>query len=83
MNTNFDITNKVCAITGATGVLGGCITNYLLANNAKVVIIGQSKDTVDTKLKELTKYHNTVLGFACNVLDKLRVQEVCNQVIKK
>ena len=83
MNTNFDITNKVCVITGATGVLGGCIANYLLANNAKVVIIGQSKDTVDTKLKELAKYHNTVLGFACNVLDKLRVQEVCNQVIKK
>ncbi len=83
MINNFDISDKVCVITGGTGVLGGTIAEYLLNNNAKVVILGSNKIRLDQKLNILSKINADVLGFVCDVLDKNRVEIVCQNIINK
>jgi len=83
MTQNFNIKNKVCVVTGGSGVLGGTIAGYLLENKAKVVILGSNQNRLDNKLKVLLEISNNVLGFVCDVLDKSRVKEVCDNIIKQ
>ncbi len=80
-NNNFDISGKVCVITGGSGVLGGEIASYLLENKAKVVILGSNQDRLDKKLSHLLKISNNAVGFVCDVLNKSRIEEVCENVI--
>lgn len=80
---NFDISNKVCVITGGSGVLGGTIASYLLENKAKVVILGSNQERLDKKLSSLLKISDRVLGFVCDVLDRSRVEEVSQNIISK
>ena len=82
-SNNFDISNKVCVITGGSGVLGGTIASYLLENEAKVVILGSNQERLDNKLSSLIKISDNVLGFVCDVLDKSRVEEVSENIISK
>ena len=82
-NNNFDISGKICVITGGSGVLGGEIASYLLENNAKVVILGSNQDRLDKKLSHLLKISNNVIGFVCDVLNKSRLEAICEKVISK
>jgi len=78
---NFNISDKVCVITGGSGVLGGTIASYLLENSAKVVILDFNKNALDSKLKSLSKISENILGYVCDVLNKSRVEEVCKEII--
>lgn len=80
---NFDISNKVCVITGGSGVLGGTIASYLLENNARVVILDFNQNALDSKLKSLSEISDNILGFVCDVLNKSRVEEVCEEIISQ
>ena len=78
---NFNISDKVCVITGGSGVLGSTIASYLLKNKAKVVILDFNKNALDSKLKSLSKISDNILGYVCDVLNKSRVEEVCKEII--
>ena len=80
---NFDISNKVCVITGGSGVLGGTIASYLLENKAKVVILDFNQNALENKIKSLSKISDTILGYVCDVLNKSRVEEVCKEIINQ
>lgn len=82
MNSKFDISDKVCIITGGTGVLGGAIAEYLLNNGVKVVIIGSNKNKLDKKMDMLSKINDNSMGFVCNVLDKSKLENVKDQILK-
>jgi len=82
-SNNFDVSNKVCVITGGSGVLGGTIASYLLANKAKVVILDFNQNALDSKLKSLSEISNNILGYVCDVLNKSRVEEVCEEIISQ
>lgn len=82
-SNNFDISNKVCVITGGSGVLGGTIASYLLENNARVVILDFNQNALDSKLKSLSEISDNILGFVCDVLNKSRVEEVCEEIISQ
>ena len=43
MRNFFDIKSKVVLITGGTGVLGGCMAEYLAEQGAKVVILARNE----------------------------------------
>lgn len=83
MINSFDISDKVCVITGGSGVLGGTIAIHLLENNAKVVILDNHQERLDQKMEELQHFGENVYGLVCNVLDKENVQECCGKVINK
>ena len=44
MKNLFDINDKVIVMTGATGVLGSSIAEYLASQGAKIVILGRNLD---------------------------------------
>jgi NAD(P)-dependent dehydrogenase (short-subunit alcohol dehydrogenase family) len=77
----FDIKDKVVLITGGGGVLGGEIAQYLLKNEAFVVILGHRESTVDTAVENLKKINNNVSGFVCNVLDETSLKEVSDKIV--
>ncbi|MEN8185775.1 MAG: SDR family oxidoreductase [Bacteroidota bacterium] len=81
INKNFDISDKVCVITGGSGVLGSTIAKYLLENKAKVVILGSNKNRINDALNNLFLNNEDVLGFVCDVLDKQKVEEVCKTIL--
>ena len=82
-SNNFDISDKVCVITGGSGVLGGTIASYLLENKAKVVILDFNQKVLEVKLKNLTKISDNILGYVCDVLNKSRVEEVCKEIVSQ
>lgn len=79
--SNFDISGKVCVITGGSGVLGGAIAAYLLEQNSKVVILGSNKERLNSKLESLSKIGVNVMGIVCDVLDKAKVEETCTKIL--
>lgn len=83
MENNFDITNKVCVISGGSGVLGGTIAAYLLKQHAKVVILGSNKDRIEAKLESLLQISSLAMGFVCDVLDKEKVEKTRDKILEK
>ena len=75
-NSLFDISDKVVAITGGSGVLGGNMAKYLLSHGAKVAIIGRTSEKVAAKLADLKKINPDALGFTGDVLDKAFLVQV-------
>ena len=80
MNNDFNISNKLCVITGGSGVLGGAIAKYLLEHKARVVILGSDKERLESKLIELKEFDNNITGYVCDVLDKAKVEEVSEKI---
>jgi len=79
----FDISNKVILITGATGVLGGSMAEYLLSEGAKIVLLGQTEDKVIAKVKLLKETYSDVFGFSGSVLDKEFLEKVKSKVVQE
>jgi NAD(P)-dependent dehydrogenase (short-subunit alcohol dehydrogenase family) len=83
MNELFSIKGKVAVITGASGVLGGSIAKRFVETGAKVVAIGNSPDKLNKRMEELNTLGGEVTGFACNVLDIQKMEEVAEIVLEK
>lgn len=49
MNEHFSIENKIIALSGGTGILGGSIAEYLVANGATVLLLGRSEEKLAEK----------------------------------
>lgn len=83
MVNNFDISDRVCVITGGSGVLGGTIAVHLLENNARVVILDNHQERLNKKMEELKHFGKRVFGLICNVLDRESVQKCCDEILDK
>lgn len=66
-----DLQNKVCVITGGSGVLGSAMTRAIALAGAKVAIIGTNKEKAERVAKEIADSTGSiVIGIQANVLDK-------------
>lgn len=83
MENNFDISNKICVVTGGSGVLGGAIATYLLKQKAKVAILGSNQGRLDVKLDSLSHYGENIIGVLCNVLIETEVKKACEKITKQ
>ncbi|SFS51412.1 SDR family oxidoreductase [Lutibacter maritimus] len=79
----FNVENKVILITGGGGVLGGQMAEYLLENNATVVILDYKAEIVYSAIERLKVISNNVVGFVCNVLDETSLNEVCSKIVEQ
>ena len=52
-NDQFSIQNKCYVLSGATGALGGSISEYLVSNGAKVILLGRSAKKLKQKTAQL------------------------------
>ncbi len=67
----FSLSNKTYALSGGTGVLGGSISEYLVRNGAKVILLGRSLKKLESKKKELYQItENSTFIFKVDVLSE-------------
>jgi len=81
MSNQFSIKNKVYALSGATGTLGGSIATYLVKNGAIVLLIGRSTKKLQEKKKELNNIStNSTYTFKVDVMNEEALLVLKNEV---
>ncbi|MEJ5350190.1 MAG: SDR family oxidoreductase [Melioribacteraceae bacterium] len=79
-----DIKNKVCVVTGGSGIIGKALSFGLAEAGAKVAIIGTKKDKSESVAKEINeKFPSSTIGLAANVLDKDALVAAKNEINEK
>ncbi len=79
----FELKDKVAAITGGGGVLGGSIALSLAETGVKVAILDIREENVNNKVKELEAQGGEAVGFVSNVLDIESLKQTRDELIKK
>lgn len=82
-NTLFTVKDKVVAITGGGGVLGGDIACALAENGACIAIMDIRTDLHESVLKRLNASGSEYAVFQCNVLDKESIAKCKNDILAK
>ncbi len=80
MNELFDISNKVVAVTGSTGVLAGSLALYLASQGARVAFMGRSAEKLAQAMEGVEGDH---LACVCNVLDRPSLERARADIMKK
>jgi NAD(P)-dependent dehydrogenase (short-subunit alcohol dehydrogenase family) len=83
MESLFNIKEKVIAITGAGGVLGGSISKSLSQAGAKIVVLDIRKENLDSQVHEIKSAGGMAVGYCCNVLDTSSLEEVSKKIVEK
>lgn len=71
---------KVVVVTGGNRGIGLGITKRFLSEGAKVAVIGTRPESVDPVVAELSTDDNELRGYALNVADREKVEEVFKQI---
>jgi len=79
----FGIKDKVIAVTGAGGVLGGSISKSLAQSGAKIVVLDIRKENLDNQVHEIRASGGMAVGFYCDVLDASSLDEVAKKINDK
>lgn len=79
---NFDIKDKVVAITGGGGVLCAAMALALGEQGAKIVLLDIGEDGLKRVGDELSAKGIESIGVKCNVLDKSSIQAAADKAIE-
>ena len=83
MNELFSVKDKVVVITGGTGVLGSCISEYLALEGAKVVILGRRREEGEKIVAEITEKGGEAMFLVTNVLDAEILEDNCREILAR
>lgn len=84
MENKFSIKNKVIAITGGAGVLGGSMAKYLVQNGAKVIVLDLDPESTQQRVDELnTITPDSASGFKVDVLDEGLLLDVADKIFEE
>ncbi|MCD8287544.1 MAG: SDR family oxidoreductase [Porphyromonadaceae bacterium] len=83
MNGLFDISGKTVVMTGATGVLGSCISRYLAQEGAIMIVIGRNCERGKKLEEEITQAGGTAWFIQCDVLDRPSLEQCREEIIKR
>ena len=67
---NIELKDKVCVVTGGTGVLCGAMADALAECGAKVAILALGQEECEKKARQINENGGTAIGIEANVLDK-------------
>jgi len=79
----FDLTGKVAVVTGASGVLGGCICKALAQSGVKVGVMDIRPEPTEALVGELKKAGGDALALGGNVLERAALERERGAVLKK
>ncbi|MCY3019277.1 MAG: SDR family oxidoreductase [Planctomycetota bacterium] len=79
----FDLTGKVAVVTGASGVLGGCICKALAQSGVKVGVMDIRPEPTQALVTEIKRAGGEALAMGGNVLDKAAVEKERDAVLKQ
>lgn len=80
---NIDLKNKVCVVTGGTGILCGKMADALAQCGAKVAILALGQEECDKKAKEINDNGGIAIGIHTDVLDKESIKNAHNIILEK
>ncbi|HMB63520.1 MAG TPA: SDR family NAD(P)-dependent oxidoreductase, partial [Eudoraea sp.] len=83
MGTLFDIRNKIIVISGATGVLGSSIAEYLAAEGAIAVILGRNAGKVTALVKLINDAGGEAHSAVADVTDEAQLIGVREELESK
>lgn len=81
--TLFEVKDRVVAITGGYGVLGGSVACYLAEQGAKVVIIGRDSDKGEAFVEEIIANGGDAIFTKGDVTSKSNMESVLEIIIAK
>ncbi|MGB3143834.1 MAG: SDR family oxidoreductase [Maribacter sp.] len=77
----FSIQNKVYALSGGTGTLGGSIAEYLVAQGAKVILLGRTPKNLKEKKDELNAIAaDSAFSYEVDVLNEGALLEIKKEI---
>lgn len=79
---NTDLSNKVCVVTGAGGVLCSHFAKVVARAGAKVALLDLNLEAAEAYASEIKAEGLVAKAYKCNVLDKAICEEVANEVLK-
>ena len=80
---NIELKDKVCVVTGGTGVLCGAMAEALAECGAKVAILSSTQERCDKKAKEINDNGGIAIGIQANVLDKEALRKAHEIILKE
>lgn len=83
MNELFSVKDKVVVITGGTGVLGTCISEYLALQGAKVVIMGRRREEGEKIVADITAQGGEAIFLTTDVMNIETVEGNCRDILTK
>jgi NAD(P)-dependent dehydrogenase (short-subunit alcohol dehydrogenase family) len=85
MNNLFDIGGRVVVVTGAAGVLGSSVAEYLASQGARVVYLERDRGRLDETIARcLQKYPGAeCLGLEADVLSRGSLEAARDEVLRK
>lgn len=78
---NTDLTNKVCVVTGAGGVLCSHFAKVLARAGAKVALLDLNEEAAKGYADEIVAEGGIAKAYSCNVLDKAICDETAQKVL--
>ncbi len=72
--------NKIAVVTGAGGTLCSEIARDLAQNGAKVVLVGRTKEKLDTVATAIRENGGECMVYPCDVTDQMAVAELAKAV---
>jgi NAD(P)-dependent dehydrogenase (short-subunit alcohol dehydrogenase family) len=82
MKNLFDIKDKVVVITGAGGVLCGCMAKSLGAHGAKVAVLDLNLGSARAVADQIKADGGEAIALECNVLEKDTIEKAKEAVVK-
>jgi len=83
MKRPFDYTGKVVFVSGGTSGINLGIAHAFAAAGAKLSVISRKQDKVDAAVTALKKHGGEAIGFACDVRDAAKTEEVIKATAAK
>jgi len=77
----FLLSGKVAAVIGGSGVLGGAMANGLSGAGAKVAILGQTREKIDTRVRAIQGRGGEAIGIICNASDRGALERACSEIV--
>lgn len=79
----FDLTGRVAAVIGGTGVLGGAICEGLAAAGATVAVLGQSSERGAARVASITGAGGTAAHIGVNATDLVSIRAAAAEVARQ
>ncbi len=74
------LTGKVAMVTGSSRGIGNAVAQKFLEQGAKVILIDRDEAGVQKSIEDMKQYGDAV-GYAMDVTDRARVQEVFGKIV--